>query len=183
MKSFINTLFGNRKSKNNMESISPELQQDTQLETALSNIDGANYIAPERTSGRIKKFLSEDHISNGRAEGYAMHSEEGLQFCLKELKSRFRMEANAVDELMRDSILSKNKKIIDLGSMLPNMKEKLKLNIAADEDRRTELGEQKMMSIDGEGWISEVLYAFEKGYRKGMMDYLSIRTFTTRAIL
>ena len=93
------------------------------------------------------------------------------------------MEINALDELMQDVILSKRKKLIDLGNMMSNLKEQLSLEIANDEETRQNLNLQKELSVDGEGWIAQVLYAFEKGYRKGMLDYLAIREFSTKGIL
>lgn len=136
-----------------------------------------------QTSGRIKRFINEDHLTRGRSDGYNTHSEHDLEFGLNALKSRFRMEVNAVEELLKGSILNKNKKLIDLGGMLPNIKDKLKADLASDNEWQEELKYQKMMSVEGEGWISQVLYDYEKGFRIGMMDYLNIKTFTTRGIL
>ena len=63
------------------------------------------------------------------------------------------------------------------------MPDRLEAEIARDEAWQEELRYQKMMSVDGEGWIAQVLHNYERGYRLGMMDFLEIRTFTTRGIL
>lgn len=155
------------------------------LETKMTESDPAtlpvelnvnNVSQKENSFGRVNKFLNFDHYSDGLAHGYLLHSEAGMELYIKDLKSKFRMEINALDELLRDVILSKRKKLIDLGDMLPNIKQQLELEIASDEEMRIEVKYQKMMSVEGEGWISQVLYAFEKGYRKGMLDGVNIGT-------
>lgn len=152
-------------------------------ELFVNNIHPEEQITKDNDFGRLNKFLNYDHFSDGLTQGYLIHSEAGMQLYINDLKSRFRMEINALDELIRDLILGKQKKLIDLGDMLPNLKDQLKLEIESDMETREELKYQKMMSVEGEGWISQILYAFEKGYRKGMLDYINIKQYSSNVFL
>ena len=179
MKALLKSLFGRRENTGNTVTISAPAT----LESSANNLVSEENLPKENSFGGLKKFLEKDHYADGLSQGYIFHSESGMQLYLNDLKSRFRMEINALDELIHDVILSKKKKIIDLGGMMPNLKEQLNLEIASDEEMRQDLKLQKELSVDGEGWVAQVLYAFEKGYRKGMLDYLNIREFSTRGIL
>jgi hypothetical protein len=186
MTTFIKSLFGTRKNDTtntaataeNITAVTPDLNLfvDEQHPEASNKKTGNGF-------GRLKTFLHADYYTDGLAIGYQTHSEAGMQLYLKDLKSRFRLEANALEELLGDMILRNKKQIIDVGEMLPNIKAQLQIDIDHDEKMLEELRYQKMMSEEGEGWVSSVLYAFEKGYRKGMLDYLSLGTFSTRGIL
>lgn len=179
MKALLKSLFGRRENTGNTVTISAPAT----LESSANNLVSEENLPKENSFGGLKKFLEKDHYADGLSQGYIFHSESGMQLYLNDLKSRFRMEINALDELIHDVILSKKKKVIDLGCMMPNLKEQLNLEIASDEEMRQDFKLQKELSVDGEGWVAQVLYAFEKGYRKGMLDYLNVREFSTRGIL
>lgn len=177
-------MFRNNQETNNLKTgMTENMSAPPPQELFVNNLPPEVKPHDESSFRRLKKFLNSDHFSDGLTQGYLIHSEAGIHLYISDLKSRFRMEANALDELIRDLILSKQKKLIDLGDLLPNIKGKLQLEIISDQEMREELKYQKMMSVEGEGWIAQVLYAFEKGYRKGMIDFLSINEFSTRGIL
>lgn len=179
MKSLFKNLFGKREQAGDTDTAAAQ----SSLGLSVNNLVPEENLPKENSFGCLKKFLDKDHYADGLTQGYLFHSESSMQLYINDLKSRFRMEINALDELMQDVILSKRKKLIDLGNMMSNLKEQLSLEIANDEETRQNLNLQKELSVDGEGWIAQVLYAFEKGYRKGMLDYLAIREFSTKGIL
>ena len=184
MKNLFQKMFQKNETTTNLETAMTATMPSAPLEELFVNEKHPEEKIPKDNGfGRLNKFLNSNHFSDGLNQGYIIHSESGMLLYINDLKCRFRMEINALDELIREIILSKQKQLIDLGEMLPNIKDQLKLEIASDEEMREELKYQKMMSVDGESWISQVLYAFEKGYRKGMLDHFSIKEFSARGIL
>lgn len=184
MKNLFKKMFQKNETTTNLETAMPATMPTVPPQELFVNAKHPDEKIPKDNGfGRLNKFLNYDHFSDGLTQGYLIHSEVGMQLYINDLKSRFRMEINALDELIRDLILSKQKKLIDLGDMLPNIKDQLKLEVASDIEMREELKYQKMMSVEGESWIAQVLYAFEKGYRKGMLDHININVFSTRGIL
>lgn len=184
MKNLFERMFGKNKVQSSVEPVVTQIAQAPPAQELFVN-DFQPEEKPPTEDGfsKLSKFLKYDHFSDGLSQGYLVHSEAGMQLYINELKSKFRMEINIQDELIRGRILSKRKKLIDLGNMLPNMSEQLQLDVASDEEMREELKYQKMMSVDGEGWIAQVLYAFEKGYRTGMFDYVNITEYVHKGIL
>jgi len=186
MTTFFKSLFNAR--KNGMNNAEAAVDTKPVMAPALDLFVDAQHPEtsdkkPGNSFGRLKAFLNQDHYTDGLAIGFQTHSEAGMQLYLNDLKSRFRMEANALEELLGDVILKNRKQMVDVGDMLPNIKAQLQMDIDHDEKMLEELRYQKMMSAEAEGWVSSVLYAFEKGYRKGMLDFLNLGTFSTRGIL
>jgi hypothetical protein len=140
-------------------------------------------LIPENNGSIIKQFLHQDHYSAGLVAGFNMHSQEDLSFQKNCLKCNFQHTLSSLQEQMQDELLDKSKKLIQIGDLLPTQKQLLGLEIRDINDKLEKMNIQKALSVDGEGWISGTLNDFERGYKKGLQDFITERTFLTRNLI
>lgn len=140
-------------------------------------------LKPAREESEIRKFLSKNHFLEGLAAGYEMHCHDGLQIHLKVLRSNFRDAVDRVLAGLNEELKDKQIVLTQIGSLLPSQKDCLEITIKSVQGMIEEAKLQKVLSVDDEGWISSAITAFEKGYHKGMLDYLNETNFLSQTKL
>lgn len=151
----------------------PFPEKDLFIETKSPN----NEQPPAKKESAVRQFLNKNHFLDGLAAGYEMHCHDGLTIYVKELRAKFRDAVDIVLAGFQQELANKQIILMQIGEMLPSQKQCLEVSIKQLQDLIEESKLQKVLSVDGEGWISSALDAFEKGYQKGMVDYLNEKDF------
>jgi hypothetical protein len=117
-------------------------------------------------------FLDFDYASEGRRDGYHIHSSEFLKKKKQYLTSEFqRLIEKRVDEL-KDERLSCMNLIIDMRGLSDQIIEKFQLRVDLCNEYIEDLHNEKSLSNSGVGLIRSVITDYELGWDKGMSDYL-----------
>lgn len=125
----------------------------------------------------LTTFLDFDYASEGRVDGYHIHSSEFLKKKKQYLISEFqRLIEKRVDEL-KDERLSCKNLIIDMRGLSDQLVEKFELRIALCNEYIEDLHNEKSLSNSGTGLIRSVITDYEIGWDKGMSDYLEDKFF------
>jgi len=120
----------------------------------------------------LTTFLDFDYASEGRVDGYHLHSSDFLKKKKQYLISEFqRLIEKRVDEL-KDERLSCKNLIIDMRGLSDQLVEKFELRINLCNEYIEDLHNEKSLSNSGVGLIRSVITDYELGWDKGMSDYL-----------
>lgn len=153
---------------------SPELPKETEWVPMEETIDK---LKSKYQSYDLTSFLDYDYQSEGRRDGWNLHSSEFLKKKKNSLIAEFqRLVEKRIDELKDERLNCKNI-VIDMRSISEQLVEKFKLRIDLCNEYITDLHSEKELSNAGQGLIRSVLWDYECGWDKGLSDYLEDKFF------
>ena len=132
----------------------------------------------EVISQDIGKFLDYSfRESDGRQEGYFMHTTEYLKKKKEGFVSEFHhLVEKRIDELKEEKLRCETL-LVDLTNSESTFVEKIKLRLNLCLEYILDLQNEKELSKTQEGLVKKVLVPYEVGYDLGMNDYLNDNAF------
>jgi hypothetical protein len=115
--------------------------------------------------------------SDGRQEGYFMHTTEYLKKKKEGFVSEFHhLVEKRIDELKEEKLRCETL-LVDLTNSESTFVEKIKLRLNLCLEYISDLQNEKELSKTQEGLVKKILVPYEVGYDLGMNDYLNDNAF------
>lgn len=124
----------------------------------------------QKVSG-ISDFLELDFRSKGYDDGYEFHSSEKMNQGFQNIRSEFRLEVDKVIDQKQKEILELKDQRIESKGISEELVEKIDSKLEHLDAVLQKLEQEKVLSVDNEGWIGKAIYRYRNGYVRGMDMY------------
>lgn len=121
-----------------------------------------------KPESKIQIFLKQDYKAMGWKDGYEHGTQELFEVVCKELKSEFLLMLDEVIEEKKMIISKMTVKLIEIGSISETTNSLLKQQLEEVRESINELKNQKLLSVDEEGWVMKVIHSYNDGFKRGL---------------
>lgn len=108
--------------------------------------------------------------------GYEYPSGDMMDHEIKSIGASFRLILDVEIQKVKSQKLELQMHLAKVGNEFTELVEQLRIMISEKEELILAMGEQKSLSVEHEGWISEPVHAFKIGFFKGMSQCLKEKT-------
>jgi hypothetical protein len=187
MKNIFKKLFANKNEPTNFANAAESLN-NTKDSEMIRNINipenlfvdnnhpTSDTTTPVRKSG-VKKFLEINHQEAAFLDGYNYHSGEVMSQHINAMASKFRQLIEIEIQHEESEITVLQVHYATIGLQFADLNSQLKIKIEEKKKFVSQYREQMIQSIELEGWVSNPIMEYKKGFQKGLTTFLNEKGF------